>query len=217
MSGASFFGSGFPTIGHNENLGWSHTVNKPDVFDIWEETFDKTDDPLAYKYGNEYRKATRWSVPVKVGEITKSYSFTKTHHGPVLGERNGKKLTVKFARLEEGGQMEEWYEMGRAKNLVEFKKAMSRVAIPLFNTMYADKEGNIWYVYYGAVPKRDPKYDWSKFMDGSDPGAEWPIHCLGEEFAERVGIDVRVGQHGFIRVKAGARVVIVLGQDTDLR
>ena len=33
MSGASFFGSGFPTIGHNEYLGWSHTVNDPDIAD----------------------------------------------------------------------------------------------------------------------------------------------------------------------------------------
>ncbi|HEV8485125.1 MAG TPA: penicillin acylase family protein, partial [Blastocatellia bacterium] len=31
LSGASFFGSGFPTLGHNEYLGWSHTVNDPDV------------------------------------------------------------------------------------------------------------------------------------------------------------------------------------------
>ena len=41
MSGASFFGSAFPTIGHNQHLGWSHTVNKPDVFDVWQETSTK--------------------------------------------------------------------------------------------------------------------------------------------------------------------------------
>lgn len=173
LSGASFFGSGFPTIGHNEHLGWSHTVNKPDVFDVWEETFDKADDPLAYKYGNEYRHATRWSVEIKTGAAAKNYTFTKTHHGPVMGERGGKKLTVKFARLEEGGQMEEWYEMGRARNFVEFKKAMSRVSIPLFNTMYADREGNIYYVYNGAIPRRSTKFDWSKPVDGSDPETEW--------------------------------------------
>src|SRR5271165_2499267 len=44
LSGASFFGSAFPTLGHNEALGWSHTVNRPDVFDVWEETFDDAAD-----------------------------------------------------------------------------------------------------------------------------------------------------------------------------
>jgi acyl-homoserine-lactone acylase len=173
ISGASFFGTGFPTIGHNEYLGWSHTVNKPDVLDVWTETFDKADDPLAYKYGNEYRRATRWNAEIKTLGSSKTYTFTKTHHGPILGERQGKKLAVKFARLEEGGQMEEWYEMGRARNLVEFKKALAKVAVPMFNTMYADREGNIFYVYNGAVPRRSTKFDWSKPVDGSDPETEW--------------------------------------------
>lgn len=41
------------------------------------------------------------------------------------------------------------------------------------NVMYADVAGNIWYIYSGAVPRRDPDYDWSRPVDGSDPGTEW--------------------------------------------
>jgi hypothetical protein len=29
----------------------------------------------------------------------------KTHHGPVVAERDGKSLAVRFARFEEGGQI----------------------------------------------------------------------------------------------------------------
>ncbi|MCI0664453.1 MAG: penicillin acylase family protein, partial [Acidobacteria bacterium] len=40
ISGATFPGSPFPALGHNEFLGWSHTVNAPDIIDVWEEKFN---------------------------------------------------------------------------------------------------------------------------------------------------------------------------------
>jgi len=185
MSGASFFGSAFPTLGHNEHLGWSHTVNKPDVFDIYEETFDKPGDPLAYRYNGGYRQATAWTDTITVktdrGPATHTYKMMRTHHGPVVAKRNGKYLAVKFARFEEGGQIAEWYEMSKAANLAEFRKAMSHVAIPMFNAMYADDAGNIFYLYNGAVPQRSRKFDWLKPVDGSTPETEWHgYHTIGE-------------------------------------
>jgi penicillin amidase len=177
MSGASFFGSGFPTIGHNQFLGWSHTVNAPDIVDIWEEAFDKPGDPLAYRYDGGYRHATEWTDTIKIksdnGFSERTFTFRKTHHGPVVAKRNGKWLTVKMAQFEEGGQVDEWYAMTKSRNLEEFKKAMSAVAVPMFNAIYADHEGNIFYVYNGAVPRRSEKFDWSKPVDGSTSETEW--------------------------------------------
>ncbi|MGA2601613.1 MAG: acylase [Bryobacteraceae bacterium] len=185
LSGASFFGSAFPTLGHNEALGWSHTVNRPDVFDVWEETFDDAADPLAYRYNGAHRKAVRWtdSIVVKTdkGPQTRTFTFTKTHHGPVLAQRDGKSLAVRFAKFEEGGQLDEWYAMGKARNLAEFKQAMSPLAVPMFNTMYADREGNIFYIYNGAVPKRSTKFNWLKPVDGSSTETEWQgYHAMAD-------------------------------------
>ncbi len=185
MSGASFFGSAFPTIGHNEHLGWSHTVNKPHVFDVYEERFDKPGDPLSYRYGGAYRQASAWTDNITVktdqGLVYRSYKMIKTHHGPVVAKRDGKWLAVKFARFEEGGQIGEWYQMSKSRNLAEFRAAMSQLVIPMFNAMYADDAGNIFYLYNGAVPKRSQKFDWSKPVDGTTPETEWHgFHSINE-------------------------------------
>ena len=166
LSGATFFGSSFLNIGHNENLGWSHTVNDPDIADVYVEHFDNANDPLAYRDGDSFRKATEWtdrlSIKTTQGATTKTFKFRKTHHGPIVAVREGKPLALKLARLEEGGQMEEWYRMGKARSLEEFKEAMTRCAIPMFNALYADRDGNTFYVYNGAVPRRSTQFDWTK-------------------------------------------------------
>jgi acyl-homoserine lactone acylase PvdQ len=177
LLGACFFGSPFPTLGYNGNIAWSHTVNNPDIVDLYSITFDDKSNPLSYRYGEGSRQASAWTEDVVVkadpGPVTRRFRFTKTLQGPIVAIKDGKPLAIRLAKLESGALIDQSYAMGRAKNVAEFKEAMRPCNLPMFNAMVADTGGNIFYVYNGAVPKRSPKFDWTKPVDGSNPETEW--------------------------------------------
>ena len=185
FTGYTRFGFPFPYVGHNENGGWVSTDNAADLTDVYMETFDDPARPLAYKYGNGYRLATERVEEIQVktatGLETRKFTMRKTHHGPILAARDGKMLALRMAKHGSDGWLREWYDMTRSKSLAELKRAMTPLNMLFGNVMYADRQGNTWYLYNGAVPKRDPRFDWTKPVDGSDPATEWQgYHTIDE-------------------------------------
>ena len=69
----------------------------------------------------------------------------------------------------------------KANGLEDFKKVMDLQTNSSNNTVYADDKGNIAYWHGDFIPRRDPKFDWSKPVDGSDPATEWNgLHPVSE-------------------------------------
>ena len=188
FTGYTRFGFPFPYVGHNENGGWVSTDNAADLTDVYIETFDDPARPLAYRYGNGYRMATEHVEEIRVktasGIETRKFTMRKTHHGPIVAARDGKLLAIRMAKFESDGWLREWYDMTRANSLAELRRAMAPLNMNFGNVMYGDRQGNTWYLYNGAVPKRDPRFDWTKPVDGSDPATEWHGYHTMEELPQ---------------------------------
>jgi acyl-homoserine-lactone acylase len=182
FTGYTRFGFPFPYVGHNESLGWVSTDNAADHADLYAEVFA---DSTRYRYGSGYRQAVIWIDTIRVKTATgverRATTFRKTHHGPIIVTRNGKPLALRMAKLAADGWLEEWYDMTRARSVAELKRVMRPLNMLFGNVMAADAGGNTWYLYNGAVPVRDARFDWSGVVDGSDPATEWKgFHTLDD-------------------------------------
>lgn len=185
FTGYTRFGFPFPYVGHNDDLGWVSTDNAADLEDVYAETFDDPTRPLAYRYGTGHRLASERVEEIRVktgtGIEVRRFKMIKTHHGPILSAKDGKLLAIRMARFADDGWLREWYGMTRARTLIEFKAALRPQQMLFGNVMYADRRGNTYYLYNGAVPRRDPGFDWTKPVDGSNPETEWRgFHTIDE-------------------------------------
>jgi acyl-homoserine lactone acylase PvdQ len=190
FSGFAILGTPMPRAGHNEHLAWTHTNTAADGADAFELTFDHPTDPLSYRFGDGWRRAVEWEDTLLVRRDTvlepRIYRFRRTHHGPVVARPDARPVAIRLARFAEGGSLQQWYAMGRATSLEQFRAALGLTSLPISNTMYADRDGNIMYVHGNAVPRRAPGFDWTRPVDGSDPATEWQGYHALEELPQLV-------------------------------
>ncbi|MBN1347327.1 MAG: acylase [Phycisphaerae bacterium] len=200
--GMDIVGSVFPGApiilhGHNRDLGWAHTVNHPDLVDIYVlET--NPDNPMQYKFDGQWRDLKVETVQIKVKLIgDKSMTLDRkarySVHGPVIRQTHGT-YAVRYAGYGNIRQVEQWYRMGKARNIDEFEKAVRIRALPSFNIGYADAKGNIWYIYNALLPKRAEGYDWKKYLPGDTSETLWTEYLPFEKMPQ-----VRNPKAGFIQ------------------
>lgn len=190
FTGAGFYGSPVLALGHNDRLGWTLVTNQPDIADVWRVRFDNPDDPLAYRHGDTAKQAVEWQDSIRIRKMRgfedRPFTFRKTHHGPVIAlesDADGQKtmLAAQIAGLFEAVPLRQSLQMIKARNLADFRSAITNMQILYMNVLYGDCDGNTWFVYTGRVPRRNPNFDWTKPVDGNDQATEWlGIHGLDE-------------------------------------
>ncbi len=182
--GAVTWGQFFIYQGFNENCGWMHTSSYADVADVYEEQVQKINNELFYTYEKENKKIDARKIEIKYVEngVVKNKSFDtyKTIHGPVMGMQNGKWLSLQENNRSLDALIECWSRT-KSKSLTDYTKAMELLANNSNNTVYADNAGNIAYWHGNFMPKRDPKFDYTRPVDGSTKTTNWMgVHTLNE-------------------------------------
>ncbi|HEX6385622.1 MAG TPA: penicillin acylase family protein, partial [Anaerolineae bacterium] len=169
---------GAPTIihGHNRDLGWAFTVNSPDLIDVY--VLDvNPDNPDQYRFDGQWRELEVRQAPIAV-KVLGRFQWTVTEevlrsvYGPVVRRDHGT-YAIRFAGLGEIGHVEQLYRMNKATTLEEWQAAVSDGSLPMFNIGYADREGNVYYVYNGLLPLRAAGYDWEQSLPGDTSATLW--------------------------------------------
>jgi acyl-homoserine-lactone acylase len=158
----NFYGDfriGYPLYfngGFNENLGWATTNNYADVEEIYALDVDP-DQPDHYLFdgGSVPLEAVEVTVAWKNGDglSTETREFWRTPLGPVIDRGEGKIYVVRSAEWGEYRKTEQFLRMMEARNLDEWKAAMRMRAHVEQNLTYADRQGNIFYIWNGTIPK----------------------------------------------------------------
>ncbi|MBI1769017.1 MAG: penicillin acylase family protein [Bacteroidetes bacterium] len=182
--GAVTWGQFFIYQGFNEYCGWMHTSSQADVIDEYKELIIRKGDSLFYKYGNEQKpvQSEKISIAYKSGNsiLRKEFTVYRTHHGPIIAQRDGKWISVKMMN-EPLKALTQSFTRTKSKSFEEFKKSMELRTNSSNNTVYADAQGNIAYWHGNFMPIRDTRFDWSNPVDGSDPATEWKgLHQVDE-------------------------------------
>lgn len=169
---------GTPVIlhGHNRNLGWAHTVNMPDLCDLYKLEINP-ENRNQYKFDGAWRDFERTEARIRLRvagslliPITRELRWSV--HGPAVRTKDGT-FAIRFVGYGEVRAVEQFFRMNLATNFDEFRDAMSMGATLAMNTVYADKTGNIWYLYNGRFPERTPGYDWSDVVPGDTSKTLW--------------------------------------------
>jgi len=174
--GAVTWGQFFIYQGFNDHSGWMHTSSGVSQLSFYLETVEKKGGRFYYKYGKEELPVatSKITIPYKAdnGMAEKKFTVYRTQHGPVIGESDGKWLTIRLMQ-EPVKALTQSYSRTKTKGYKPFRETMDLHTNSSNNTIFADADGNIAYFHGNFIPRRDPSFDWSKPVDGSNSATDW--------------------------------------------
>ncbi|MEM7655120.1 MAG: penicillin acylase family protein [Bacteroidota bacterium] len=174
--GATFSGGPVIHVGTNEHLGWAHTINYPDLTDVYELRMHPTD-PDLYRFDGRWERLEPYHTKARIKvlgflPLGQKQKFYQSKYGVTFKTDQGV-FSVRIPSNREIRAAEQWYRMNKATNLAEFMAALEMRAIINTNIVYADREDHLLYVSNGRFPIRNPAYDWQTTLPGDTSATLW--------------------------------------------
>lgn len=169
---------GFPVLRQcfTELVGWTQTTNRPNGGDLYRLRLRDG----GYVLDGQTRQFEVEQQVIKVRQANgtmrdESLTIRRTAHGPVVWDADGVTAALRVTGLERPRLFEQFWRMGLSTNFEEFQNAMRMQHLPIFNTMYADRDGHIMYLFNAAPPVRaSGDHDfWSGVVPGDRSDLIW--------------------------------------------
>lgn len=190
IAGATVPGVPFHVLGHNGRIAWGMTTTGADTQDL---VIERTEsgDPGRYRTpgGPESFRVREETIAVRGGEAV-TVSIRRTRNGPVISDIPGRHLSAidpksvvalrAAALAEDDMTAEAMFRINRARNWVDFTRALAMFHSPVQNFAYADTDGHIGFAVAGRIPVRrqgdgfapvpgeSAAFEWAGFIPAED-------------------------------------------------
>ncbi|MFO7446468.1 MAG: penicillin acylase family protein [Ignavibacteriaceae bacterium] len=181
-------------VGKNQDISWALTNIMVDDCDFYIEKLDSS--KTNYLLNGQWKKLQIRKEKIKVKDsMDVVFEVKSTHRGPIVSDTHlasalypdkGIKpavLSMKWMGNIFSDELLGFLNINKSKNWDDFKSAVSHFSVPGQNFVYADKQGNIGYVFGTRLPARTSNsptmvydgttdtYDWKGFV----PQSEIPV------------------------------------------
>ncbi|MEO1652386.1 MAG: penicillin acylase family protein [Bacteroidota bacterium] len=180
--GVSIPGTPGVIIGFNKDVAWGVTNVGSDVLDWYKIKF-KDDKKEAYWHDETWKPVEKRIEEIKIrnGETRKD-TILFTHHGPIAAQEGEEEFAknnnfplnaaLRWLAHDVSNEFLTFYNLNRARNYSDYRKALSYYTCPAQNFIFADNSKNIAITANGKFPKKwneQGKY----VLDGSNPEHDW--------------------------------------------
>lgn len=166
VTGGSLMGMpGAVNIGFNQNVAWTHTFSTAEHFIVYQLALEEGD-RQTYTFDGQSVPIEMRTEQIMVNIGTAVVPFEKdiyvTARGPMIEAPptaapftwdDDQAFYIQDANIFNDDVIEHWVAMNLARNLAEFQQAYKDYDGVIFNnTMYADDQGNAWFIDDSTVP-----------------------------------------------------------------